>query len=1368
MMRKNMYKFAFLAFLFYATESSAVLWPPCPICPSFDGVNDVIETAKALLKKARVVVDDLQYAQDKALNVIKTAKKYMALDFSESPLKKEVNFPVIATAKDIVPSEVANIADAASVSEGFQKLFLKDDPKLLESFPVDYRSFVKNQYEKKRAEFAYDNMIEVYVSARQLEDDRLSFIKGEVDSLSECFVEGREGLSASCEMASASDEELGNWVNGYKLQAMQDSMMRVYEELMAMEAQYQAGNSLREGVRPVNDDAGVGEEDTQTTSFYYNSSSPMGYAQQAGDFVAKVEGTRSAPKVNPNLTLVQTEEYKEKPPFAGSEELINSLAILNGTYELLSLAEEMHNTKQQLPDLRKPFIEYEKMRILHYVAIERLAQSEQFVRSYLSDYYESSNADDIWFGDSCRLGGNQIGYMCQKIMGCNNKNEYDDYVYHYITCPSGSFDVTAYEKKPIDSLSGESIREYQLAKAKKVMDLESVDTSDPDAAVDKYDKVMGKTEVNMDQSTETPDMDSDPDVKNYVKDSDTLSKPSNEAEAEGGTREQNLNRWQIGRQKSIEIGEDMQSGGKKFGFAKVKYKVWNDERHFYDQYLREKYRNMMIYFESGVLEEAIAAIAGEMNEAMTIDEEKLQKKVESETKSAVNSKVAAYAASLAADDPYRYAKIEAYRAQIYPNIKEATYNKVSQEFNEKLANIKAENRGKIADAAKKFAAKLEAMEKDSSLRDLKETQDKEMANLISSFKANIAALEKQKVTVNEEIEDETIKLDAKKAEYNRLADQKKSLESSIEMQKQSRDLAKAKKNEYPGMSYESGMQEKAENIISKKEQELEKVEAALKKALEGVEELQDTIDDLRKQVVALDQKIEDAREDYIAEAVEMENAHILTMKIALENRSASAISFEPVPGHATLMFAFGEGKNMVNIFREAGVKTIQNAYQGLLGMGYGLYDPDKFGQIKNIHIAMLDNLIKVAFMPAISKVDDLVISNASIISKAPEMLYKIIFKSDCEGAICKQEDKDYFVSLKGRARDFTVPKMITPKRTAPLREVFHFDYGDYGNLLTTGGKCSKKGKVKSLAKTTRHEFLETGQDMPAIWETILKPDGFIDRDVDIVDILNQNNVDDASRVFLEDKGEGGGLASYVSEMSVFLKYEGGLTFTNPLFELICYFHAAEDEASKKKIKEDEYKENELKMLGRDQIGDYLQFVDQERTYQLSMAKLKVKVDEGRRSIEDVLAKIDCSYKPKETGYITYGEAKTKIVSAEYIADKETFESIAKCLDDGKNMFLSEAQNLLKQLPEFKPVEEAPEYTNLINRKKKIENLLDILQTDFDELVLISDNLTKQEVEDKIKTKKADKDVVAKYEAEAQKEFENNKKKMAVPYRAKYF
>lgn len=1375
MRKKNICKFVFLAFLFYATESSAVLWPPCPICPSFDGINDVIETAKALLKKARVVVDDLQYYQDQALNVLKTAKKYMALDFTESPLKKEGSFAPIATAKDIVPAKVVDIADAASVSEGFQKLFLKNDPKLLESFPVDYRSFIKDQYEKKRAEFAYDNMVEVHVSAHQFEDERLVPIKKELDSLSECFVEGREGKSASCSMASESDEELGNWSNNYKLKAMRNSMMRVHEELVAMEAQYQSGNSLKEGVRPVNDDATVSEEYNPNMSFNYEAVSSMAFAQQADGFINKVESSKSTPKVNPNLELVQTEEYKEKPPFEGSEELVNSLAILNGAYELLSLAEEMHNTKQQLPDLRKPFIEYEKMRMLHLEAIKKLAYSEQYVRDYLSDYYGVSNANDIWFGDTCKLQQNHLGMMCPKVTGCKESKEFESYNVWNVACATGVFSVTAYEKKPIDSISGASIREYQLSKAKKVMELENVDTNDPDAAMNKYDKAMGKTEIDMDQDTTTPDADEDADVKDYVKDSDTLSKPSNEAEAEGGTREQNLNRWQIGRQKSIEIGEDMQNGGKKYGYAHKKYPVWTDEKRFYNQYLKEKYRNMSIYLESGVLEEAIFDIANEMNETMTIDEDKLKEKVKSETNKKVNAKTSAYAATLSMDDPNRYAKIEAYRTQIYNQVYEDTYKSVSQEFNEKLQKVKNENRGAIASAAKAFGDKLEQLEKDSSLRVMKKAQDDEMAKLIASARKKIEKIEDQKAKVNEELEDQTNLLDVKKAEYNKLMDQKKSAESSIKMQKQSKDLAQKRETEDPELTYESGMKERSEGIIKEKETELEDIKAKLEIALQGVEELQDNIDFLRKRVVQLDKQIKETREDYIEEAVLKEHMFIQLIKEALAKREALAISFDPstVTGSSpTLQYALNVGKNMMTIFKEHALEVVATAYVDIMSLGDNLYNPDKFSLIQNIHITMLNNLAAVAFAPSVAKLDDLVISNVSIVSKAPEMFYKIVFKSDCEGEGCRKEDKEYFVSLKGRARDFTVPRRITPKRTPPVREVFHFDYADFGSILTTKGQCPTFFKKMVIPKTIRAEFLDMGEAMPEIWQTILKPDGFVERDVDLEDILNPGSPDETSYLFLEDKGEGGQVSD-VGELSVFLKYENGLTFTQPLYSLVCYFDAAEDETSKKKIKEKEYRENEKRMLGRNQISDYLQFVDQERTYQISMNQLKVKVDEGRRSIEEVLAKIDCTYKPKETGYITDKEVKTKIVSAEYIADQETYEAIAKCLDNGKNLFMSEAQGLMDQLsPEifasYEPDPKYPEYTNLRNRKKKIDNLKEILTLDFNERVLISDNSVKDDIETQIKTKDTDNSVVTKYESKAQEEFEKNKNNMEHPYRARYF
>ena len=1383
-MKKNISKFVFLAFLFYATESSAVLWPPCPICPSFDGINDVIETGKAILKKARTVVDDLQYQRDQFLNNLKSAKKFIALDFTESPLKKEINFPVIADAKEIATCQIADITDPASLSNGFKKLFLENDVNLLQSFPVSYHSFVLNEIDKKRSEFAFDNMMEIYVSAEKLQEERLPALKAELESMTECFVEGKEGVSAACSMASATDEELGNWVNTYKLETMRDSTMRLLEELVAMKAQYQSGNALREGVRPFNEDLTIKEEnvkDKENMSFHYLSEEKMAFAQLAGTSVARVESTKSAPKVNPDLELLVSEETKTSSPFEGSEELVKSLPILNGAYELLSLAKEMHNTKQQMPDLRKPFIEYEKMKALHEEAINRLAKSEMSVRDYLSDYYGTSNANDIWFGNTCKIQSVHLGKKCPNIMGCKTAKEYVDASKWNIICSSGAADLTSYERRSFDSLSGVAIRDYKLSKAEKVLALAMEDISNPDKALDNYDRKMPKTEINMDISPKTPDMDKEADVKDYVKDADRVSMPSDNKDAEDTTREQNLNRWQIGAERSVAIGQDMESSNPEYGFAYKKYPVWTDEKRFYRQYLKEKYRNMVIYFESGYLESAIFDIASNMNETMTIDEEKLKSKIDTEVNSKVNALVYAYAASLSADDPSRQAKINAYRASVYDSTYKETSERLSKEANDKLLKVKGENRGIIASAQKAFEAKLEELEKDSSLRKMKEAQDKEMAALIEGTQKKIESLENKKQNANDDLEAKMEELSAQKAHYNDLMEKKKSAEAAIVAQDQSMKMAEAKQQESeekkatyndPRLSYDSGMKDTSEKVKKEKEAELVSLKENLETALEGVEELQDDVDNLSNVVENIDHQIEEVKTSYIEQAVEMENKHIQAMKVALATRSASAISFDPssVSGSSpTLQYALKVGQNMMNIFKEAGIKTIKETYAQLLDLGEDLYNPDAFGKIKSTHEAMLSNLAKVAFGAAIAKIDDLVISNTAILAEAPQLFYQIIFKSDCEGAKCKEEDAQYFVSLKGRARDFTVPRKITPERTAPIREVFHFDLGDFDYILKTKGRCPKGLKSMINPKTIRAEFLNVGEQIPKIWTYILLPDGFVDRDVDLEDILNPGSPDLTSKKFLDDKGEGGQVND-VGELSIFLKYDNGLTFTNPLYDLVCYFEKAE---TAKKVDEDEYHDNEKKFLGRNQIGDYLQFVDNEQVYQTSMDKLKVKVDEGREAIEEVLSKIDCSYKPKETGYLPDSDVETKIVSSEYIADQETYEAILKCLDNGKNLFISEAEELLKQLPadvfasyDYDPVH--PEYTNVRSRKQKIDNMANILMTDFDELVSISDNSTLDDVKQQMTTKETDNTVVNKYDKAARDEFEKNLDNMPTPYRAKYF
>ena len=184
-------------------------------------------------------------------------------------------------------------------------------------------------------------------------------------------------------------------------------------------------------------------------------------------------------------------------------------------------------------------------------------------------------------------------------------------------------------------------------------------------------------------------------------------------------------------------------------------------------------------------------------------------------------------------------------------------------------------------------------------------------------------------------------------------------------------------------------------------------------------------------------------------------------------------------------------------------------------------------------------------------------------------------------------------------------------------------------------------------------------------------------------------------------------------------------------------------------------------LARDQVGDYLQFIDLEQTYRTQMIQLKVRVNEGKQTIENALEKALCEPKRKSVGYVKTGEEGSKFVSSEFIADTEVYESVAACLDQGKNMYIAEAVKMMETLPQL------TDY--LKERKKKLDNMLKTMQTDSEELVQLSDNTEPDGAfEEKIKSKRTDNQVVDKYAKEAEEEFKNNLKNFEIPYQAKYF
>jgi hypothetical protein len=183
-----------------------------------------------------------------------TVASLIPFDLNESPLKKIDGASVIAVAKEIKPSQIADIKDKASVADGYKQLFLTLPADMIANAPAEQRSLIGRLYKRKGEEFIADSQMENYMAANSLRTERLPLIEKENKSMKECMVDGKENMSAICKGASSTEEELGNWANHYKIRETQDHLLRMQEELVLIDAQYEAAKTLKTGVKPLNDD----------------------------------------------------------------------------------------------------------------------------------------------------------------------------------------------------------------------------------------------------------------------------------------------------------------------------------------------------------------------------------------------------------------------------------------------------------------------------------------------------------------------------------------------------------------------------------------------------------------------------------------------------------------------------------------------------------------------------------------------------------------------------------------------------------------------------------------------------------------------------------------------------------------------------------------------------------------------------------------------------------------------------------------------------------------------------------------------------------------------------------------------------------
>lgn len=509
--------------------------------PTFDIPADAahVADAAAFLKTANATRKNLNETIDYAASKGKKIKYYKNLSLFDS-----VDGNFAKTIKEVATSSLVDINNPVSVKNGIYDLFLV--------IPEDADSGVVQYINAQKRKFYQDTLVEINAAVNDLEKE-LKKIEEKMQSFRTSLTEGGDGLD------SASDNNAA-WENTYQANVIYDQILRLTEEITALQNQYNAVSYIYNRLEPLTpyeaDRATISfEEDAKDhVSLYYEgsrffSTSRAIYAQvEASDGLAE-ETSRPRrffqTKVAPAPAVDSV--------FANSEEGFASLNEVNQARDAIYEATEIHNALNSLSRYKEIFIQYERAKALHEKSLQQLQSADQCVINYLGNYY--SNPEEVWNGGS-------LGNL-------NNHHQLRKGVSKWL----------------IDSFS--------VAKAELV--------SSPSTADEMISPVVSLSDVG---SIPSLDMSTSNSFETY----DNILK---EEKIETIDRENNLIGWRVASNISKSLAYDMYHT-KRWGTPKKPFPLWNDQKNFYDQYIEGKYDNIAEYLQMMDLREVELKIVQEL------------------------------------------------------------------------------------------------------------------------------------------------------------------------------------------------------------------------------------------------------------------------------------------------------------------------------------------------------------------------------------------------------------------------------------------------------------------------------------------------------------------------------------------------------------------------------------------------------------------------------------------------------------------------------------------------------------------------------------------------------------------------------------
>lgn len=1033
-----------------AKNSEAFLLPPGPATPTVDPLADVnmtIDYAVQVVNDATSAITKLKQEQTK---LVKATKEKLAGDVEglmPSKKDKKKKEKAVPGSKKIAKCKIADIEKPSSVKEAVYKLFL--------AYPSN-KGEEMTAYREKASEFYQDTIVETYVASREMEKE-LNELEKNFAKLTPMLVTGEGGNGAE-----TGEDNNATLKNAYTAYDTMNQLMKITEELAAMRAQLEVAKAIKHHISP----APYKKKSKKSSSHSVRGTvqlaahtirkggEVMAFAQVDFNNFQKIS-VSATPTVSSNGGASITSFAQKRKAAAVEASRQEAIGLISGrvatpsTTALTDTADEEDEDYEYdpttdssvkfiqapEPNIASPFKgNEEKMDELNKLdpLYEKATEALELHNLLQSLPVHKENAEKYkrhqqLHNKSVEMLRNSDKCVLQ-FLGRYYKNPEKVWT----GGPISDENTTNYDLRT--GISGWAIKAFEIAKA---------ETTSP---VDSNDGIV--TEIDL---IDTNDMTKRKEnEESYSKKKQGLSNPDEEKKVEAINRETELIAWKIGAEAAKKLAADQYSSNPQWGVAQKHFPIWNDQKNFYNQYLDGKYNNIKEYLSALQFNQIALNIAQELNNILTEDSE-----------------------------------IKAYNARELGRLAGVVGNddEAKEDTDSEIASLLAQKQADLAKIADKRDITL------TPLVEQKESLNKsieEASTALSNFNERINQLKKEKLTAQSAADDMNVLLD--------IADnvENSARKNGEETEGDSVAQAFAKEGIKNNQAKEASV-----------EPEIERYRQLAKVQEEKIEQLKIQLEQVEKQIAAVEEvytrQVQDIEERYAA-AFEAARKKIQDSKAIKAAQTLLGIYRENVErtivgdliGTGYVRGLISQAESLIGNTKSYAVQSVETALADIYKLGDELYLSDSSPMVVKRHAELMKELQNIPVDKLIKSSSTLgkFGANTAITTALTTLFQKVITQKACADGRCNKADKEYFIGIEAKDRDFSAPKAAPEMNMAPIREIVRFDTVSYDNVPQAA-----EGTV------TRKGFLGYGEEIPTIWQKILQENIFVERDVDLASIL---------------------------------------------------------------------------------------------------------------------------------------------------------------------------------------------------------------------------------------------------------------------------